>query len=290
MREDECITATRLSARIGDADDDFTDARIRVELGDTLRQVFGEKVCEARSGAWLKQQYNEVTAGKWRYRIPYRAIAGAESVELSDAQLDYEIQGDQIVFASQPTEGSWVLFTYYLRPSALYQYQTTGAVTAVDTDALTVTVNTLPTNRVTSATIATGDRLDIVHANGWHELALVGAQSTIASTTLTFPDGTDLQDVEVGDYVRAAEQTDWPCIPDEFHRCLCDMTAARIQRTRGYEEKAAALEMQAGGDIARFATLLEPRVKDAGIIAVPTGILLRGGMRARRSDPNNFSW
>lgn len=293
MREDECIARVRRAGRFDTSDDDYTDAVIRVELISTLHQVFGEKITEARSGAWLKQQYTEVTADKWRYRMPHRALPGVESVELSDAQISYEILGDVVSFDSQPNAGAWILWTYYLRPSALHQFQTAGAVTAVDTDLLTVTVNSLPVNRSTASTIASGDYLDIVHPNGSHELALVNCQSTIASTTLTFPDGTDLQDVEVGDYVRSADQSDWPCLAQEYHECLCVLTAARIWRAKGNEGKARALEAQAvgteaaPGDLMRFANQLEPRVKDANEACVPSFGMIRG--RGKSFVPRMFT-
>src|SRR5512147_2543156 len=110
MREDDCITRVRRVGRFDTSDDDYTDAAIRVEIISALHQVFGEKVTEARSGLWLKQQYTEVTADKWRYRMPHRGLPGVESVELSDAQISYEILGDVVAFDSQPNTGSWILW------------------------------------------------------------------------------------------------------------------------------------------------------------------------------------
>jgi len=286
LRVDDLITAVRVTGRLADADTDYTDARIRQELTDTLHTVFGGKIIAARSGHWLKQEDTTTTAGRTRYRLPYRASA-IESVELVDQEgALYEIRGDQIVFETAPAGGSTLRVTYYVRPSLLTQEQTTGLITAKDTSALTVTVNNLPVNRVTTSTIATGDRLDIVHKNGWHELAVVNKTCTISGTTITFPAGTDLTDVEVGtvdgDYVRAADQTDWPAIQDDYHRCLADLTAAKILRSRGMREKSDALMAEAygtekdPGPLRLFADLVEPRVKDSRQVCVPTVGVLRG--------------
>jgi hypothetical protein len=288
----ELLAAVRTQARLSDSDDDYTDARIAIELTDALKSVFGSPIVEARAGAWLKQLDSTGDGSRYRFRMPYRAFA-MESIELVDASGSYEIIGDQIVFAAAPDNTGIVRCTCYLSPSLITQEQTAGRVTAVSTTLRTITVSSLPVNRVTAATIATGDLLDIVHANGWHELALVGVASTVSGTTLTFPAGTDLSDVVagaagVGDMVRAAEQTDWPCLPDDFHRALCDVTAARVLRARGYLSKASEIEKQVAGDIARFADALEPRVKAATNVVTPTGILLRGGGRRRGSSPTRF--
>lgn len=272
MRIDAMITAVRTGARLSDNDADYTAARLRQELTNTQHLVFGHPIVQAKSGAWLKQQSVTTESGRKRYRLPYRACTGVgESVTLGGAVAGYQIIGDQLVFDAAPAAGSTLEWTYYLRPSLLVEEQSAGRVTGKDQSALTVTVASGPVvDRVTSASVTTGDKVDIVHANGWHELSLVGVEATVSGTTFTFPAGTDLTDVEVGDYVRAADQTDWPCIPDDFCECLCHMTGARILRSKGYETKAKALEAQAAADIARFADILQPRIKDTLLTIVPS--------------------
>lgn len=300
MRIDDMITAVQLDAKLNAADDDYPAARIRQELTDCLKQVFGTLITKARAGAWLKQTDVEVEAGKYRYRIPARAFS-SESVEIVASAGSYELIGDQVVFVTQPPTGAFVRFTYYASPSLLTQEQTAGLITTHDDVAGTITFATLPVNRVTLASLAVGDRVDIVHSNGWHELSLIGATvqalSGAGPYVMTFGSDVDLSDVENGiDYVRAAEQTDWPCLQSDFHRTLCTLTAARILRFgRGDLQKATQLEAQCGivigqdhaapytGDIARFIDSLEPRVKDAPRVAVPRGTLLRRGRRLRNS-------
>lgn len=286
MRVDDLVDAVRLAGRLNDGDTDFPDARIRQELTDAQHAVFGHAIVQARAGAWLKVQETTTEASRVRYRLPYRACAGVgETIQISDAiGKPYEIHGDQLVFETAPTAGSTLSFLYYARPSLLVEEQASaGEVTAVDTAAYTVTVDTaLPVNRVTAATIATGDRVDIVHSNGWHELSLVNTTCTISSLTLTFPTGTDLTDVEVGDFVRAADQTDWPCLPDDFHRPLANITAARIARMRGNFTRAEQLEKEFygpdgnGGDFGRFKDILVPRIKDSRDVCVPRFGIFRG--------------
>jgi hypothetical protein len=276
------LAEVRVVGRHNDGDEDYTATRIGQDVTSTLQQVFGEAIVNARAGAWVRKSTTTVTAARKRYRMPHRACA-MKLAQLSDlARIPYKIFGDVIEFSSQPTVGEDVEFTYYLRPSLLCAEQTAGLITAVDTSARTVSFATLPVNRVTSASLASGNLIDIVHPNGWHELSLVGAVGTLTGAgpyVFTFPAGTDLTDVEVGDYVRAAEQTDWPCLPDEFHSALCVYTAARIHRSKGNEGKAKALEKQAGEDLARFATLIEPRMQAEPEVCVPD----HGPIRGRRS-------
>lgn len=291
------VTAVRLKARLSDSDDDYTAARIRQELTDTINTVFGKPIVAARAGAWLKQQALDCDGEKFRFRLPYRAYS-SESVEIVSSAGRYEILGDQVVFDTPPSSGLEVLFTYYIAPSLLTQEQTAGLVTAVNVDTATVIVSALPLNRVTGIAIATGDRLDIIHQNGWHELSLVGEICAITGSgpySISF-DGADLSDVESGtggDYVRAAEQSDWPCLQDSYHPCVCTLTASRIARAKGNYARADALELEAvgteqrPGDLARFIDVIEPRVKDAPRAAVPRNILLRRG-RTRRNNANTF--
>lgn len=285
MLTSECVTTVQVAARLDDSDDDYTAARIREELNQTLRETFGRLVVNSRDGSgtrtgyWRKQLITTTTAMRTRYRLPHRALVGVgESIELSDVlgSGSYEIVGDQIVYLTAPTAGSQHIVSYYLRPSVLVAEQTTGLISAVDTTLLTVTVNTAPTDRVTAAAVVTGDTLDIVHPNGWHELALVNTTATKVSTLFTFPTGTDLSDVEVGDYLRKADQTDWPCLPDEIHPALCWLTGANILRSKGHEQKAVALEKKAAAGLEAFADLIEPRIKDGRNLIIPTVGVLRG--------------
>lgn len=273
----ELIADVRTSAHLNAADDVWTDAQIKIELLNAQHTEFGDTIVSARAGAWCKSHAVTTTAGRTRYRIPYRACAGiGKSIELdTGGSLPYQIEGDQIVFDTAPNAGTVLTWRYYLRPSTLVDTQTAGRVTGVDTAALTVTVNTVPTNKVTAVTVASGDILDVVHPNGWHELAVVNTTATLAGATFTFPTGTDLSDVEIGDYVRAADQTEWPCLPDDYHAVLCLVTGARIKDKSGHKDKAAALRMMATADLARFANVLEPRLKDTREAIVPTVGILR---------------
>ena len=185
---------------------------------------------------------------------------------------------------------------YYRRPNRLDSQQSStlnsgtvrGQVTDVDTAAREVTVNVVPHDMVavaagvlTPAAITSGSvRIDIIHGDGWHELALTGAEQTLAGSVFTISGSADMSALEVGDWVRAAEQTDWPQLPDDFHATLCDATATTILNSMAMPDKASSIAQKMGSDLQRFKTLLLPRVKDSSRIIKPTfGSRLHGGRR-----------
>lgn len=272
---------------LSDADDVFTDARLRQELTDAIMTLFQRDVATTRCGYWRKIYETATTSGRARYRLPPRAIVGSvESIDIAEGGgLRFEFQGDQIVFINEggaeqvPEAGLTLRLRYLLRPSQIVEEQTAGRVTAVDINSRVVTVNSLPVNRVTTATVATADRLDIVHPNGWHELAVVDLAVTVAGLNITFPSTADLSDVEVGDFVRAADQTDWPCLPVDFHRTLVDAVCVPALRSKNMLQKASAYIDKVEADLVRFKDLLQPRIKDAPPPIVPRFGVLRGSRR-----------
>jgi hypothetical protein len=295
----------------------YTDARLLLELDDKLNSVFGDIIIKARNGYWAKQLVTSTVIGRSRYRIPYRAcVGGLEKIEVADstngafyrvrevpeseAQVYagpisgnpgqprvYTIEGDQIVLMPTPDSVLPLRFTYYLRPSKLVPQQSSGTVrglvTAVNPTLRTMTVAALPFDQslaVPSAITSALQLIDVVHPNGWHELGLVNAQQTIAGVgpfTITVGGTADLSDIEVGDFVRAADQTDWPCLPDDYHRALADVAAIKVMIEQS--RPTDAVEANVTNDLTRFRSLLLPRVK-AEPKTIPVSLKTRGYSRS----------
>jgi hypothetical protein len=278
----------------------YTDARILQELNDKLQTVFNDVVVKARAGYWLKSSTTTLTVGRARYRIPARAVVGGlEKVEIADANGNFRalsevpasvaqtytssaagspalfwIQGDQVELLPTPAAALQLRLSYYIKPSALVTSQSSvlggdnadrGRITSIATIAARqVTVNALPFDQTLSppAVISPAlQRIDIVHPDGWHELSLVSHTQTITGFIFTIGGTADLSDVAVGDYVRVADQTDWPCLPDDFHRCLADVAAVKVLLQLSMNDKADAIASNVGNDLERFRSLLLPRVK-----------------------------
>lgn len=290
---------------------DYTDDVLYDEVDDCLMTKFERAIVSARSGYWCKPLSLTTTSGRAKYRIPARAVTqGLEKIEIAQSSTatyvplaatteeqaaDYDrapssslgnpqayvVRGDQITLLPTPSSALSLRLWYYVRPSRIVAPQSgatvtlRGQVTAVNTTARTVTVNALPFDQEISppAAITSGlQKIDIVQGDGWHELALVGATQTLAGLIFTVGGSDPLDEVTTDSYVRVSEQTDWPAIPDDFHRTLADLTSVQILTQLGLDSKAGQIAELAGGDMLRFIDLITPRVK-----ADPPTIPLGGG-------------
>jgi hypothetical protein len=315
------LRMVRMSSFLPDVHEDWSDAQIRRELTQALHTTFGEMVISARTGVWRDDTITTSTASRGLYRIPGRALSGAlETVEIADGTggdwgglveatpqrarelsgpsgtpttgypTHYLIDGDQVQLLPAPERATYrIRMRYYRRPSRMVDDQTRGLISAVNTTARTLVVNSIPFDQElgTPAAITSGTtRIDVVHPDGWHELALTNATQTFASTTITVGGTVDMSKIEVGDYVRAAEQSDWPAIPEEFYRTLADAAAVVILTSGGAGQKGMQIAQKMGADLRRFRKLLTPRVKDAPRPIRPTQGFLFG--RSSRSFPVRY--
>lgn len=221
------------------------------------------------------------------WRLPEVSQAASDAYELAANSLGmprkFVMRGDQAVLLPTPDATPLVLrMWYYRRPSRLVAQQSStmnggtirGTVTAVNTVARTITVDVVPQDMervvagvVTPTAITSGSNLiDVVHPYGWFELALVGATQTLAGSVFTIAGTADMSEIRVGDFVRAAEQTDWPALPTDFHRCLCDVAAVKVLGERNLMDKASGLASGVSADLARLVNILQPRVKSESLV------------------------
>lgn len=303
-----------------DVHEDWTDAQLRRELTQALHTTLGEIVVTSRGGYWRDEKIVTATAGRALYRLPGRAIAGGlEKVEIADSTgsswrpliettpyhagsmtgpsgspsegspRHYLIDGDQVQLIPAPSTAEFrIKMRYYRRPGHIVEDQTRGLITAVDPDARTIGVNSIPFDQLITvpAAITSGDQeIDVIHPDGWHECALTSAPQTYSGTTITVGGTADMSKIEVGDYVRVEQQSDWPSIPMDFYRTLADATAVMILTSSGAGTKGAQIAQKMGADLRRFRKLLTPRVKDSPRKFLPNTGFLFGG---RRSWPGRF--
>jgi hypothetical protein len=305
---DEMLTALRTTAYLPTTDPVFTDARLRVEITDAQHSIVERAVVNSGGDFWLKREKITTTAGKQRYRVPHRAVAGViKAVRLGTGLTTdppaprHRFFGDTVEFDVAPSAGQVLTFDYYIRPSRMVAPQTAGAITAIDVATGTVTINVVP-NRLLGAgapdPIGGLDiiAMDIVRPNGWHEVVVASrigivvgldvqlANTSRASEALTAGPA-DLSDVEVGDFVRAADESEWPCLPDDFHRMLANLSAANVLLAKKNYDGAGAIMQSAQPVMERLQDLLTPRNKTRPPVVKPTyGFLRRGGRRSFNGD------
>lgn len=182
------------------------------------------------------------------------------------------------------SSNSYVMRTHYMvRPSRICAPQTfpttSGVITAIDP----VTRNVTMTNTVSSVSeagaltaLAGTVPIDIIRVGGWHKVQWTGNASNTGTTVITLAvdasglsEANDLSDIAVGDVVRAADQTDWPALPADYHRSLADATAAKILTARGMADRANELSQSyVVPDLQRFGDLLRPRDASSAFVFV----------------------
>lgn len=283
MRPTELIARIRQVAQISDQDEDWVDTEILTEATQALEDHFPTTLVNLASGYWLQRMRVNTVPGQKIYQIPTRAIAnGLAKIEISQnggadfyapsvltvgQSTDYDnnsqgipysfgYEGDSIVFYPTPNTALVVQYSYYIRPSTLVATASGGLVQSVGANSVTCDApdSILPSFPWT---------LDCIHTHGSCELSLVDCPYTLSGNTYTFPVGTDMSRVMIGDVVRYPETTNYIPLPRELHRSLADYTAAVILAAKGDFDKAGVLSAKAEKSRTSFIDLAAPRVKNA---------------------------
>lgn len=184
----------------------------------------------------------------------------------------YALRGNDLVLLPTPDNGGYVLrITYYRRPARLMPSQNDvsgtarGQVSAVNVAAKTITVNTsMPFDmaQAVPAAITGTYTIDVIKPNGWFDHSLSNVQASIAGLVLTVISPQPLNTVATGDWVRVFNQTDWPMLPEDFHRCVVDVCSTKILVQRGYQQKASNFAGDVTADLQRFDTLYSNRTRE----------------------------
>lgn len=310
MRSDELVDRVRKAADIGSvaAWPDFPDSRILQELTERHQQLMGDEEVRARAGYGVQTQVLTASAGQDMYPVPSRAIGGAfekleafsqsswrqlvrDDVSGSEVfegraagnSLRYSVRDGFVQLYPPPSAGLQLRFTFYIRPSQIVLSQSStlggagvdrGRITAIDAVLRTVTVNAMPFDQLPTAPaviVSGGAQIDIVRPAGTFALSMFDVPQTFAGLVLTLGGTTSMGRVQIGDYVRVANQTDWPMgLPEESHRMVANRAAAEIARDIGMDEKMQLLASVAEADLQRFRRMRDPQVKTR-----PTVIPLR---------------
>lgn len=316
MNSTQLIAAVRQISTT-DNDPDYDDAAILALLNSSLLDRFKAPMVTCRQGYWRQKKLITITAGQANYRVPRRTVDGViEMVEIQDTsggtfrplvpqtqgqvyryQRDgtpraYAIDGDSINIRPTPTATATLRVTYPLMPSTLVAPQAVtagyifsapspGDLTLAMSATITVQVDPGPPRVDAPGNLASSVAIDIVRADGTFELSLVGVTQTLSTLTMTFPAGTDLSRVQVGDRVRQAGYSEWPCLPLGLHQALADYTAAVVLLNKGDLEKAKVFAGKASDAIERTVDVVTPRAKAQPPSLTPRYSYLRRG-RGRR--------
>lgn len=192
------------------------------------------------------------------------------------------IRGENIyLLPPVPASNTYVMRTHYaIRPSrmCLPQAANAGVVTNINptTRVVTVSIAIQSVDEAGALTAYSGSQqVDIIRVGGWHKVqwtgtaTISGASITLAVDPSGLAEANDLSDISVGDVVRAADQTDWPAIPADYHRSLADATATKMLTARGMLEASSALaQAHVTPDLQRFGDLVRLRDESSSFVFV----------------------
>lgn len=234
----------------------FENTDFAALLSEEMQSVIVPLILSEQEDYFIHYKDYTIDGSTKEFRVPDRAIGGklknlgfynsaADSLDLRPRLsiedygnrrgnfihdlTGYYLQDNKIVFNPAPTNsGDKLRVYYYRRPSNLVQISEAGKITAIDTTAKQVTINTLQTGWGTSNTF------DLIRGKGMFQslgddLTITGIES---SSTLTFTD--DLPtDLSVGDYVALAGKSPIAQIPYEAHHLLSQLGAIKINEALG---------------------------------------------------------
>jgi hypothetical protein len=184
-----------------------------------------------------------LVANQAAYNIPARALGGVirevQLIDSNNAVTDlprtepervtslatgsvdsFYVRGNQIVLNRPPSSAGKTLRLYFfLTPGALVQTSAAGVISAIDTNANTVTITSIPNTWVT------GDSFDFIKKDGGHEYIDIDFTSTdITSNVITFSSLPST--LAVGDYVSLAGESPLVQLPDIYRPVLAQQVAA----------------------------------------------------------------
>lgn len=286
------FTAARLMQEATERHISFmSDEEVRAAAGygvqsEILTTVVGQQLYpvpwRAVAGGFVKLEIQLPGQPRW---LPLNRVevSGSEEFDLGATQTGqptrYCVQDGFVALFLSPNAAYSLRFTFYMRPNQIVQSQSStvvaegsdaadrGRITAKDTINRTVTVNAVPFDQLLAApaAITSGlQRIDIIRPNGTFALSMWSVTQTLAGLVFTLGGTQSMARVQVGDYVRVEDQSDWPMgLPVEAHRMVANRAAMEVARDVGIEEKVQMLATVTQADLERFRNARSPQVKSA---------------------------
>lgn len=286
----EMITWTRKEATLSRLSTEYTDDVIMGLLNKTMDEVLAPLVAAARSGYWCHTFTRTLGVGNASVRLPPRTCPAIEQVDISADGVNWAPLAEALEAEApdwmqehgrDPYPAAYVVRSSYLhllpaaavagtqirlksvvRPNKLVSTQSGGLITGIDLDANTLTLNSMPVSMPGSLPLSGSLYFDIIEPRGNFELALCDAVGTILDPThVQIGSQYSLARVEAGDYLRCANQSEWPQLPKEFHSAVGSIAALPILRQRDLYERADKLAEATGNALQRLREHITPRVR-----------------------------
>lgn len=289
----ELIAWTRKEATLSRLSTEYTDTAILALLNKTMDEVFAPLIAAQRSGYWCHTFTRTLGRNNPSVRLPPRSCPAVEQVDISidggqnwtalDEALEAEAQDWMRDYANSNYPCAYVMRSSYIellpaakvdgllirlktviRPNRLVSAQNGGRISSVDPNTNTLTLTSLPVSMPGSIPIAPGETVffDAIEPDGNFELSLVDVPGTILDATHVQIDSSySIGRVATGDFLRCANQSEWPQLPKEFHSLVGSITALPILRQRDLYERGEKLAEASGNALQRLREHIGPRVR-----------------------------
>jgi hypothetical protein len=244
----------------------FQDSDLIAFANEEMSINLVPEIQRVREDMFLRKKSVTMTASKYRYLTPERAIgnavksimlmSGENGLELprvdvskiagsnqSGSPLSFFLEDNYISLYPTPSSSETLDIWYYARPNTLVETTACGKVTAISNVAGTVSL-TVDTNL--SGDLSTGESVDILSGRSpfilWGmDCVITSISSTVIEvSTASVSDEAGNVNIAVGDYVCEAKTANIPMIPEEFHPVLCQMVTCRLLEGLGDLNKLTA--------------------------------------------------
>lgn len=255
---EELIKSVKRRANIPDSQAMITDEEILDFANEEMLLNLVPLVISKHEDYYTINQTIPTISNQYAYPIPYRALGNKirelayldndrfvplhrvsiDQITDSYNQLNYAsalrfyILNENVVIDSQTQniQFSELCFFFDLRPNMLVLSEHVAVITAINSTTGEITVSSTPDD------FSAGLKYDFVKLNSPHRVLnfdVVASNVDIANNIFTF-DPTDLpSELQVGDHVCLANQTNLVNAPSELHVMLAQMVAARVLESIG---------------------------------------------------------
>jgi len=287
MDTSELVTTAQEEASIAPQSTEWDSTKLLQLMNQMLVEGFEPIIGAGRGGLWTHTLTRTLGANNSVVRLPPRTAGFIQAdIRLGTGKwcpLQEHTEADQQdwerLSASYPVafirRGSTLHLTpaaidgqcsmrvkIVVRPSTLYLPQTTGKVASVDLNTNIITLVNLPVDKATSSTISGTLNVDVVEPDDNFELSLFHAQATVlSSTTVQIASGYNLAKIQAGDYMRVANQSEWPNMPKPFHHLLAKAAAITPCIQRDLYDRANDLRQSVAAGINRLIEHVKPVVR-----------------------------
>lgn len=294
----------------------FTDQDLLDFATEEMNMAMVPMIQAQQEDYFLYTQLIELTPGKNKYSIPYRATGNKlrevafqstsgsvlEMTRIGVGDLPhynqtsgsndvyaYYIQNNEVCLVPETASNSFsgqLRMTYYIRPNTMVPLEEVASVTSVNLLTGVITFTSLPNKFFDNSGAFNADMLvDFVMVESPHKTLKFDVLPLSAdrnAKTITFTTSDIPTALRKGDQVCRATESAIPQIPSDLHVMLAHRVATRVLEAIGDTEGLQNANQKLVEMEKRAADLIDDRVEDSPRKVVNRRSILRGGLSSRR--------